>query len=790
MAGGYTVVTCGPIADPNGTLYVNAKVEASLDQSAIIAGGGPPLLGGTSVFQTIVNGETDSFGNLVLTLADVNQITPPGCVWDFSVVASGGAIGFTLQNQVITGNTQNISAALHAVAAVIGNQLIPGVVSGNLSITGNATVGGTLAVTGAVTAQSLNGFASVKGYGALGDGVTDDTAAINSAFAAAHNVYFPDGTYMVNATAPGQTDPTGGGVIPQSNSNTVFSANAILKALPNSTGQYNVLRLHNLTNVRISGGIIDGNKANCTGAGGTQYGFGIMVAGCVNVWIDHLITQNCWGDGVYLRQNSALSTRSQNIYLNNVTSNLNRRQGMSLVDVNGIIVESSVFSNTSGSAPQAGIDIEPGGSGNAVNNVQIESCQFLSNTGRGFVLQANTGTDITDVFISNCLAKSNSAEGFVSVGVSSGSVAFSNCTADGNGSTAGFNITSQTASANIGITITGGQAINNSGVGYAVLGTSNKIRLVNTYAASNTLQGYNTGTNASGNPSKIDFIGNTAYLNGSHGFQIGNQTDGNFIGNIADSNSQTTNLASHNFLFSVNTSLLILGNTARAGALTNKPARGLLMNTNTACTVALNDLQNGGATSDLLQSSPTTEMLYFNRLTGATPLVNQTISPNVAGANDLGTSALPWGNLYLNALIPKYNSITTAGNGISSIYGATSQKAEAAADASVLTFTPPAIVGSYRLRFVLSISAAASAVVGWTATWTDSNGSARAPANLSLFLEGTAAPALTFTTSSVGNYYGDATIDINNSATAIVIKFTLASGTITAKASATIERLI
>jgi hypothetical protein len=178
----------------------------------------------------------------------------------------------------------------------------------------------------------------------------------------------------------------------------------------------------------------------------------------------------------------------------------------------------------------------------------------------------------------------------------------------------------------------------------------------------------------------------------------------------------------------------------------------------------------------------------------ATPTIFANGIQNQVGGNVITVpSPTAGGNLVTDNFLGKftlYNSIAVAGNAIPSIYGATSQKAESAADANVLTFTPPAVAGTYRLRFVLSISAAASAVVGWTATWTDSNGSARTPANLSLFLEGTAAPALTFTTSAVGNYYGDATIDINNSATAIVIKFTLASGTITAKASATIERLI
>jgi hypothetical protein len=39
-------------------------------------------------------------------------------------------------------------------------------------------------------------FVNVKSYGAVGDGVTDDTAAINAALAAANEIYFPPGTYM------------------------------------------------------------------------------------------------------------------------------------------------------------------------------------------------------------------------------------------------------------------------------------------------------------------------------------------------------------------------------------------------------------------------------------------------------------------------------------------------------------------------------------------------------------------------------------------------------------------
>jgi len=147
------------------------------------------------------------------------------------------------------------------------------------------------------------------------------------------------------------------------------------------------------------------------------------------------------------------------------------------------------------------------------------------------------------------------------------------------------------------------------------------------------------------------------------------------------------------------------------------------------------------------------------------------------------------GNLQL-ALITKYAGLTTAGTGVTAITAITSQKSESAADAALLSFTPPALAGSYRVRFVLSVATATAAVVGWTITYHDSNGTAQAPTNLSLLQMGTAAPALTFTTSTTNTYSGEVNIDIDNSATAIVVKFTLGSGSLTSKATATIERLI
>ena len=156
---------------------------------------------------------------------------------------------------------------------------------------------------------------------------------------------------------------------------------------------------------------------------------------------------------------------------------------------------------------------------------------------------------------------------------------------------------------------------------------------------------------------------------------------------------------------------------------------------------------------------------------------------NSSGVSQLGT-------LRLTGALNKYTNTTTSGNGIPVIFGSTSQKSESAADANVLTANLGAFgVGSWRVRFVMSVSAASAATLGWTITYTDSNSNAQTPTNLALFQMGTAAPALTFTTSAAGNYYGYADIDVSSSST-LVVKLTFSGTSFTAKVTATAEKLI
>ena len=108
-----------------------------------------------------------------------------------------------------------------SVTSVGGTGTVNGItLTGTVTSSGSLTLGGTLSgvnltsqVTGVLPiANGGTGFSSsqwlnVKSYGAVGDGSTDDTSAINSAIAAANNtavsggqtVYFPAGTYKVTS---------------------------------------------------------------------------------------------------------------------------------------------------------------------------------------------------------------------------------------------------------------------------------------------------------------------------------------------------------------------------------------------------------------------------------------------------------------------------------------------------------------------------------------------------------------------------------------------------------------
>ncbi|TNJ64921.1 hypothetical protein FE784_17990 [Paenibacillus hemerocallicola] len=245
-------------------------------------------------------------------------------------------------------------------------------------------------------------FVNVKWFGAAGDGVTDDTAAINAAVGDGNvTVYIPEGTYMIraDATSVGQLNA---GIQAKDNTTIVISPSAILKALPSTTPRYTIINIFGKTNVTIEGGgKILGERNEHTGTTG-QWGYGIAIGGSDRVLVRDLYIADCWGDasvvGYYMTQsNAARNITFQNVYCDN-----NRRQGISVTCAENVRIESSTFVNTHGHDPQFGIDLEPD-PGSYVRYVTVTNCLFENNTGGSFTMNGTLGTVEYVEFIGNTL---------------------------------------------------------------------------------------------------------------------------------------------------------------------------------------------------------------------------------------------------------------------------------------------------------------------------------------------------------------------------------------------------
>lgn len=255
------------------------------------------------------------------------------------------------------------------------------------------------AVTDALS--ELSNYATPQMFGAVGDGVTDDTAAIQAALDAYSFVYIPDGTYMINATYAGYGYVQNGGIKPRTGQTIIMSNNATLKAIASETSFYNIINLFQVSDVLIQGGKVQGDRTYHPGTDG-EHGHGIAIRACENVTIDNVESFDCWGDSIDIGYYG--ETNCHNIRIYNCRLHDSRRQAISITGASGVIVRDCELYNINGTAPQSGIDIEPDGETGYAKDITVDSCKFYNNVGTDILIAPVTNT-INSVKILNCIAE-------------------------------------------------------------------------------------------------------------------------------------------------------------------------------------------------------------------------------------------------------------------------------------------------------------------------------------------------------------------------------------------------
>lgn len=116
-----------------------------------------------------------------------------------------------------------------------------------------------------------------------------------------------------------------------------------------------------------------------------EWRMGLAFVGCRNVLVDGLRIESSGGDGIYIG-----SSRSQrwceNVTIRNCVCHDNHRQGISVISAVHLLIENCTLSGTSGTVPEAGIDLEPDEPDERLVDCVIRNCVIADNSGSGILV--------------------------------------------------------------------------------------------------------------------------------------------------------------------------------------------------------------------------------------------------------------------------------------------------------------------------------------------------------------------------------------------------------------------
>lgn len=202
--------------------------------------------------------------------------------------------------------------------------------------------------------------------------MTDNTAQLQQLIDSANGqpVTIGPGTYYIDID-----------VGLQLRNNLILNIQGTLHANPSANTWSKVLMGSGVQNVQVNfaqGSEIVGDKTTHLNQNG-QWGMGILLENCTNVSLSGPgVVYNCWGDGLYL-------IGCKDIKVTDVIFESNRRNDCSVIAIDGLTIQGCAFNSAAGTAPEAGIDLEPDTPDEFIKNVSISGCQFVDNNGCGIL---------------------------------------------------------------------------------------------------------------------------------------------------------------------------------------------------------------------------------------------------------------------------------------------------------------------------------------------------------------------------------------------------------------------
>ncbi|MCG8236936.1 hypothetical protein [Tenacibaculum finnmarkense] len=223
------------------------------------------------------------------------------------------------------------------------------------------------------------------------DASVDYTKYLQQAIDENLNVIIPNFPILINDK----------GLSLRDNQKMVFKRKSKLILKSSAKTNYEMLRVNNKTNVYIFSPKLVGDRYEHLNEKG-EWGMGISIKSSNNIKIINPQIKKCWGDGIYLGQIG--NKINKNISINYGFIDENRRNGISVISVDGLSISNLTIANTNGTNPQAGIDFEPNANNENLNNIKIHNLYTFNNKNVGmlFVLGSlNLKGNMANFYIEN-----------------------------------------------------------------------------------------------------------------------------------------------------------------------------------------------------------------------------------------------------------------------------------------------------------------------------------------------------------------------------------------------------
>lgn len=195
------------------------------------------------------------------------------------------------------------------------------------------------------------------------------------------------------------------GISLKSNIHMDLNGSTIIQKTNAEVGYANIT-LYNVENVKISNGILIGDKESHDYSqieSTHEAGFGVSISAGTNIEIENLQIYNMTGDGIFIWGINEGEKSPDGVIIKNCNIHDCRRQGISILCGKNISIYDNEIHDISGTDPQAAIDLESVSKKEEIDNVYIERNKFYN---------LNTNLAVLFVgFINNASLKENEING-------------------------------------------------------------------------------------------------------------------------------------------------------------------------------------------------------------------------------------------------------------------------------------------------------------------------------------------------------------------------------------------